>query len=129
MGLMPSMVLGAETPVNIRKDCLVFKVYCAKDTAAYFLVPSRLEWGCSEKRGLSAFSTYLSQKHGFFDILGVKDNEMFGRAFDVVFRSEIGLPFKGGLDPLIFVLGFYCKYEVPSQGRLRLLMACFILLF
>ena len=29
----------------------------------------------SEKRGLSAFSTYLAQKHGDFDILGFKVKE------------------------------------------------------
>jgi len=28
-----------------------------------FLVPSHSKWGCSEKRGLSAFSTYLAKKH------------------------------------------------------------------
>ncbi len=32
---MSSVVLGAETPVNIWKDWLFFIVYCAKDAAAY----------------------------------------------------------------------------------------------
>jgi hypothetical protein len=66
------MVLGAETPVNIREDCLVFVVYCAEDAAAYFLFPSRVMRGCSEKRGLSAFSTYLTQNHGIFNTLAFK---------------------------------------------------------
>jgi len=35
--LVTSMVLGAETPVNVWKDGLVLEVYCAEDTAAYFL--------------------------------------------------------------------------------------------
>ena len=35
--LVASVVLGAETPVNVREDCLVFVVYCAEDAAAYFL--------------------------------------------------------------------------------------------
>ena len=30
------MVLGSETPVNIRKNMLVFIIYYAKDTAAHF---------------------------------------------------------------------------------------------
>jgi hypothetical protein len=37
MGLVASVILSAETPVNVRKDCLVFIVYRAKDAAAYFL--------------------------------------------------------------------------------------------
>jgi len=35
--LVASMVLGAETPVNIGENCLVLVVYCAEDAAAYFL--------------------------------------------------------------------------------------------
>jgi hypothetical protein len=35
--------------------------------------------GCSEKRGLSAFSTYLSQNHGIFDILALKEQQARGR--------------------------------------------------
>jgi len=69
------MVLGAETPVNVRKDRLVLVVYCTEDTAAYFLSLLTAECGCNEKRGLSAFSTYLSQKHGVFNILALKRNE------------------------------------------------------
>jgi hypothetical protein len=67
------MVFGSETPVNIRKNRLIFIIYYAKDTAAYFRFPSRSKWGCSERRGLSAFSTYLTQKHGVFDILRFKE--------------------------------------------------------
>jgi hypothetical protein len=63
VGLVSSVVLGAESPVNVWKYGLLFEVYCAEDTAAYFrsllsLLRSR------EKRGLSAFSTYLAKKHG-----------------------------------------------------------------
>ena len=71
MGLVSSMVLGAETPVNIWEDRLVFKVFCSEDTAAYLLSLLALIGDVSEKRGLSAFSTYLAQKHGFFDIFNV----------------------------------------------------------
>jgi hypothetical protein len=35
VGLVTPMVLGAETPINIWKYRLVFKVFCSKDTAAY----------------------------------------------------------------------------------------------
>ena len=43
-----------------------------------FLVPSNCKWGCSEKRGLSAFSTYLAKNHGDFNIIRLKEtrNEM-----------------------------------------------------
>jgi len=63
VGLVSSVVLGAESPVNVWKYGLLFEVYCAKDAAAYFrsllpLLRSR------EKRGLSAFSTFLDKKHG-----------------------------------------------------------------
>ena len=40
VGLVASVVLGAETPVNIWKYGLLFEVYCAEDTAAYFEFPS-----------------------------------------------------------------------------------------
>ncbi len=36
VGLVSSVVLGAETAVNIWKYGLLFEVYCAEDTAAYF---------------------------------------------------------------------------------------------
>lgn len=36
MRLVASMVLGAETPVNVWEDWFLFEVYCAKDAAAYF---------------------------------------------------------------------------------------------
>jgi hypothetical protein len=35
VALVTPMVLGAEPPINIWKDRLVFKVFCPKDTAAY----------------------------------------------------------------------------------------------
>ena len=40
VGLVASVVLGAETPVNVRKDWLVLEVYSAEDTAAYSGFPS-----------------------------------------------------------------------------------------
>ncbi len=60
---MPSVVLGAETPVNVWEDRFIFEVYCTEDAAAYFdsllpMVRSR------EKRGLSVFSTSLAKNHG-----------------------------------------------------------------
>ena len=35
MGLVASVVLGAETPVHVWEDWLFFEVYCAEDAAAY----------------------------------------------------------------------------------------------
>jgi len=63
VGLVSSVVLGAESPVDVWKYGLLFEVYCAKDTAAYFrsLLPMV---GSREKRSLSAFSTSLAKKHG-----------------------------------------------------------------
>jgi hypothetical protein len=46
-----------------------------------FRFPSRSKWGCSEKTSLSAFSTYLTKKHGIFDILSFKENEGLRSAF------------------------------------------------
>jgi len=40
VGLVTSMVLGAEPPVNVWKYRLLVEVYCAEDTAAYFGSPS-----------------------------------------------------------------------------------------
>lgn len=40
MRLVTSVVLGAESPVNVGKYILFFEVYCAEDTAAYFGFPS-----------------------------------------------------------------------------------------
>ena len=51
VGLVTPMVLGAETPIDIREDRLAFKVFCSEDTAAYFLSLLTAEWGLSEKRG------------------------------------------------------------------------------
>jgi len=61
-----SVILGAETPVNVWEDWFLFEVNRAEDTAAYFdsllpLLRSR------EKRGLSAFSTFLDKKHDNFN--------------------------------------------------------------
>ena len=67
VALMSTMVLGAETPIHIWKDRLVFKVFCSEDTAAYLLSLLALIGDASEKRGLSALCTYLVQKLGFFD--------------------------------------------------------------
>jgi hypothetical protein len=71
MGLVASVVLGAETPVNVWEDGLFFEVYCAEDTAAYFGFPSA-DVESREKTGLSAFSTFLTKKHGDFDTIRVK---------------------------------------------------------
>ena len=65
VGLVSSVVLGAETPINVWKHVLLFEVYCAKDTAAYFRFPS-IDVKSREKRGLSAFSTFLDKKYGDF---------------------------------------------------------------
>jgi hypothetical protein len=35
MGLVSSVILGAETPVNVWENGLVFEAYCAEDAAAY----------------------------------------------------------------------------------------------
>jgi len=35
MRLVATVILGAETPVNIWKDLFIFEVYRAKDAAAY----------------------------------------------------------------------------------------------
>ncbi len=36
MRLVSPVILGAKTPVNVRKDRLLFKVYCAEHATAYF---------------------------------------------------------------------------------------------
>jgi hypothetical protein len=36
VGLVASVVLGAETPIHVWENWLFFEVYCAEDTAAYF---------------------------------------------------------------------------------------------
>lgn len=56
------MIFRAETPVDVRKDWLRFKVDSSEYPAAYFRFPptrSKLD----EKRGLSAFSTFLMKKY------------------------------------------------------------------
>jgi len=40
VGLVSAMVLGAKTPVHVWGDLFLFEVYYAKDTAAYFVIPS-----------------------------------------------------------------------------------------
>jgi predicted nucleic acid-binding Zn ribbon protein len=59
VGLVASVVLGAETPVYVWEDGLSIEVYCPEDTAAYFKFPSAYVES-REKRGLSAFSTFLA---------------------------------------------------------------------
>jgi hypothetical protein len=71
VGLVASVILGAETPVYIWKDWLFFEVYCAEDTAAYFRFPSA-DVESREKGGLSAFSTFLAKKHVDFYMTRVK---------------------------------------------------------
>jgi hypothetical protein len=66
------VVLGAESPVNVWEHGLLFKVFCAEYTAAYFLVSPSADVGSREKRGLSAFSTFLNKKHGDFFVSPVK---------------------------------------------------------
>jgi hypothetical protein len=65
------MVLSAQPPINVWKDRLIFIVYCAKDTTAHF-GPFPRNYACSKRRGLSAFSTYLTKKHGLFNITKVE---------------------------------------------------------
>jgi hypothetical protein len=36
MGLVTSVVFGAETPVYTWEDWLFLEIYCAEDAAAYF---------------------------------------------------------------------------------------------
>jgi len=36
MGLMASMILGAESPINIWEDRIVFVISCAEDSAFFF---------------------------------------------------------------------------------------------
>jgi hypothetical protein len=38
--LVSSVVLGAESPVHVWEHGLLFEVYCAEYTAAYFRFPS-----------------------------------------------------------------------------------------
>ncbi|MCX8153861.1 MAG: hypothetical protein N3E52_05450 [Candidatus Bathyarchaeota archaeon] len=62
MRLVPTVILGAESPINIREDSFAFEVYCAEYTAAYYR--SLLMKERKEKWGLSAFSTFLIKKYG-----------------------------------------------------------------
>jgi hypothetical protein len=48
MGLVTSVVLGTQSPVNIREDGLLVEIYCAKDTAAYTNSPFLVQHGNSE---------------------------------------------------------------------------------
>jgi hypothetical protein len=57
MGLVTSVILGTQTPINVREYRLVLEVYCPKDTAAY-TYPLR---GSNEKRGLRAFRTFSAK--------------------------------------------------------------------
>jgi len=66
VGLVSSVVLGAETPVNAWEDWLVFEAYYAEDTAAYSYYPLKLRLRSRARRGLYAFSTFSVKKHGDF---------------------------------------------------------------
>jgi len=94
MALVPTMILGAETPIHKWKDRLVFKVFCSEDTAAYLLSLLALMGDVSEKRGLSALCTNLNQKHEFFDIISVKGIRHWQRFllpfFDTNSRFPVG---------------------------------------
>jgi len=62
VGLVASVILGAETPINVWKDRFLFKVYCTEDAAAYFkslLLMVKVE----KKTGLSVLSTFLIKTH------------------------------------------------------------------
>jgi hypothetical protein len=86
---MPSVVLGAETPVNIWENRLIFEVYCTEDAAAYFaslllMVKSR------EKRGLSVFGTSLAKKHG--KKIFTRQFPIFrGVVFALILKSKLAL--------------------------------------
>ena len=47
---------------------VVFHSLLLRRCRSLFLVPSSRKWGCSERSGLSAFSTNLTKNHGIFDI-------------------------------------------------------------
>jgi len=55
VGLVASVVFGAETPVNVREDWLVLKVCYAEDAAAYFLSLLTAEWRSVVKKGFISF--------------------------------------------------------------------------
>ena len=64
MGLVASVVLGAETPVNIRENRVVLEADDAEDTAAY-LDSSLFGREMSRTgRGLYAFSTFSATFDG-----------------------------------------------------------------
>jgi hypothetical protein len=63
VGLVATVILGAETPVHVRENWLPHEVYCPEDTTAYFRFPSA-NVESREKRGLSAFSTFLAKFNG-----------------------------------------------------------------
>jgi hypothetical protein len=59
--LVSSVVFGAETPVNIWKDGLVFEAYYAEDTAAYSYLP--LSRGCEvEHKGVYTLLVHFQLK-------------------------------------------------------------------
>lgn len=43
VGLVASVVFGAETPIHVGKDWFVIEIYCSEDTAAYDKFPLNLE--------------------------------------------------------------------------------------
>lgn len=78
MRLVSSVILSPKPPVNVGKNGLVFVIYCAKDTAAYFWSLLALNTHDSEKGALYAFSTNLAKRHGIFDIRTVKGHKAAG---------------------------------------------------
>ena len=60
---MPSVVLGAETPVKVWENRFIIEIYCTEDAATYFdsLLPMLRS---REKRGLSVFRTFLAKNYG-----------------------------------------------------------------
>jgi hypothetical protein len=63
---MSPVVFGAETPVHVWENWLFFEVYRSEDAATYFRFPSA-HVESREKRGLSAFSTFLAILDGKAD--------------------------------------------------------------
>jgi hypothetical protein len=70
VGLVSSVVLGAETPVNVWEDRLFFEVYCAEDAAAYFF--SLLPMLSVEKKGVYLLLVHFWLKIMCFNGIWVK---------------------------------------------------------
>lgn len=65
---------GLEVPSKHMGRLVVVQSLLRQRYRSLFFVPSNCEWLSSEKRGLSAFSTYLAKKHGSFNMIGLKNN-------------------------------------------------------